>query len=442
MKSIADYYTNNPITDEAMEASWRYGFMLRPFGYTLRRLRQLKAMGSLPMKLVVQTLDAMKAIADFYQIYQMSKEKSRDALYSAYIISYMVGIFGRSVKIFKRLQELRAIPTESIKGVCVALSYIAYFYSTIKYTRNIEARSNYTKYIVNKFIDMAVEIQDKFANVKDVNHKAVRSVIFACISILSFYSFTRFRYSLANVIMRRKVIKHFTKTSLYLRKVKVKASDLVSIMLAVKGMKYILRFLKRYTLNPIQRRRAYKNLKIISRMSYALSSLSSVNPSNISSIGDALGATLNEVRSIDISQVEAVTNLFNAFNGINKSENIINKFAESVKEFTTSCKELREAMSQNTDALNNADANNNKRRKSSLFGRLKDKIDDFIGVDSNDNNNNIAPQSEGVRIVNVDEIAKTIAEKINGVISVDMPDTQVQLTINGTGGNEWTITRY
>jgi uncharacterized protein YoxC len=213
-------------------------------------------------------------------------------------------------------------------------------------------------------------------------------------------------------------------------------------MLAVRGMKYILRFLKRYTLNPIQRRRAYKNLKIISRMSYALSSLSSVNPSNISSIGDALGATLNEVRSIDISQVEAVTNLFNAFNGINKSENIINKFAESVKEFTTSCKELREAMSQNTDALNNADANNNKRRKSSLFGRLKDKIDDFIGVDSNDNNNYMTPQSEGVRIVNVDEIAKTIAEKINGVISVDMPDTQVQLTINGTGGNEWTITRY
>jgi hypothetical protein len=100
-------------------------------------------------------------------------------------------------------------------------------------------------------------------------------------------------------------------------------------------------------------------------------------------------------------------------------------------------------MSQNTDALNNADANSNKRKKSSLFGRLKDKMDDFIGFGSNDNNNNYTnPQSEGVRIVNVDEIAKTIAEKINGVISVDMPDTQVQLTINGTGGNEWTITRY
>jgi hypothetical protein len=44
--------------------------------------------------------------------------------------------------------------------------------------------------------------------------------------------------------------------------------------------------------------------------------------------------------------------------------------------------------------------------------------------------------------VNIDELAKTIAEKINGSLSIDVPDTQVQLLINGTGGNEWTITKY
>ena len=38
--------------------------------------------------------------------------------------------------------------------------------------------------------------------------------------------------------------------------------------------------------------------------------------------------------------------------------------------------------------------------------------------------------------------AKTIAEKINGALSIEVPDSQVQLLINGTGGNEWTITRY
>jgi hypothetical protein len=42
----------------------------------------------------------------------------------------------------------------------------------------------------------------------------------------------------------------------------------------------------------------------------------------------------------------------------------------------------------------------------------------------------------------VDELAKTIADKINGALSVDVADTQIQLLINGTGGNEWTITKY
>ena len=36
----------------------------------------------------------------------------------------------------------------------------------------------------------------------------------------------------------------------------------------------------------------------------------------------------------------------------------------------------------------------------------------------------------------------TIAEKINGSLSVDVSDAQVQLFINGIGGNEWTISRY
>ena len=37
---------------------------------------------------------------------------------------------------------------------------------------------------------------------------------------------------------------------------------------------------------------------------------------------------------------------------------------------------------------------------------------------------------------------KDIADKINGALSVDVADTQIQLLINGTGGNEWTITKY
>ena len=51
-------------------------------------------------------------------------------------------------------------------------------------------------------------------------------------------------------------------------------------------------------------------------------------------------------------------------------------------------------------------------------------------------------ETKGIRISNVDEIARNIADKINGSLSLDIPDTQIQLLINGTGGNEWILTRY
>jgi hypothetical protein len=163
-----------------------------------------------------------------------------------------------------------------------------------------------------------------------------------------------------------------------------------------------------------------------------MSRLSNIDKTNLSSIGDTLTNTLNGVSTVDLSTVQAVTNMFNAFNGINKSESILNKFTESVKEFTTTCKNLMDAMNYNTDAINNIDttgvngSQTNETKENNIFK---------INTDS-------TKQNDGVRIINVDEIAKTIAEKINGTLSVDMPDTQVQLLINGTGGNEWTISRY
>ena len=90
-------------------------------------------------------------------------------------------------------------------------------------------------------------------------------------------------------------------------------------------------------------------------------------------------------------------------------------------------------MSNNTDAINNIDS----------FGRNSSYTNEIIEtnfIEKSSNGNEI--QTGGIRIANVDEIAKTIAEKINGALSLDVPDTQVQLLINGTGGNEWTITRY
>ena len=128
-----------------------------------------------------------------------------------------------------------------------------------------------------------------------------------------------------------------------------------------------------------------------------------------------------------------------AFNKISKSENLINKFTESVKKFTETCKDLMDAMGNNTDAINNINTSESK-KSGSFFDNIKEKVTNSIGGDSNDNNE--TTHTNGVRITNVDEIAKTIAEKINGALSVDVPDAQIQLLINGTGGNEWTITKY
>ena len=76
-----------------------------------------------------------------------------------------------------------------------------------------------------------------------------------------------------------------------------------------------------------------------------------------------------------------------------------------------------------------------------LFFGFDNKNENIINnvIETGSNNNS---KTNGVCITNVDEIARTIAEKINGALSVDVSDTQVQLLINGMGGNEWTISRY
>jgi hypothetical protein len=218
-----------------------------------------------------------------------------------------------------------------------------------------------------------------------------------------------------------------------------------SVIYSVKSMRRIMRFLKYGGVSFLEKRKVDNNLNILTRSAFAMSQLSKVNPFNMHAVGDALSTIFDDVKKIDISQMEAVTNMFNAFNGINKSENIINKFTESVKEFTSTCGKLINAMSNNTNAINNFDTGNssNDYNDGSLFSRIKENVANYL---ESKRNNTSTPtyinNNSSVRIENVDELAKTIAEKINGSLSVDIPDTQVQLLINGIGGNEWTISRY
>ena len=152
------------------------------------------------------------------------------------------------------------------------------------------------------------------------------------------------------------------------------------------------------------------------------------------SVVDSMTNVINGVNTVNIDKVEAVTTMFNTFSKINKTKNIIDKFTESVKEFTSACEELMLAMGDNTDAINNIDK----------FGTNSPVINNSNEnyIEMGYNNNVPSQQGNGIRITNVEELARTIAENINGALYVDVPDTQVQLLINGTGGNEWVISKY
>ena len=155
-----------------------------------------------------------------------------------------------------------------------------------------------------------------------------------------------------NAKKAEKIIKPFSKIIEFSSKLKNNISgygenDTNSVKRSIESIKHILNFLKFNTLNSFEIKKARTNIRILKDMSNAMSDVSLINYENITSVGDAITTTLGKVNTIDISQVNAVTNMFNAFNGINKSENILNKFTESVNKFTEACLNLLDAIEDN-----------------------------------------------------------------------------------------------
>ena len=439
MSEIATYYVKHPIEREVIKQARRYKRMLKPFGKAIGYLSKLKEMGTIPMKLVHQALKAISTIANFYNGQKMGLFAGLKSKRSASMITRIVSSFGDAVKSLKDLKELRNIPTDAIIGTVNALSSIVWFFNTAKFKRTIKLKSALTKYAVNEFVNMSMEIQDKLANVKPVELTGIYSIIYACRSIINYYTFTKFIPTIMRVDKMNNIIKRFILSAQDLKTVDFDVKGYSSVNRAINSMRQIMKFLKRDTLNIVQRKIAKKNIGILNTMSNIMSKLSKVDTSGISSIGGSLSDALSGVNAVDLGQVIAVTNMFKAFSKISKSENIINKFTESVKEFTETCKELMDAMGNNTDAINNMDVDRNKQH-GFIFDTINERANSVSADNSNVSNTNT--QMGGIRITNVDEMAKAIAEKINGSLSVDVSDTQVQLLINGTGGNEWIISRY
>jgi hypothetical protein len=375
-------------------------------------------------------IDICKSIVDFYgnSLSLESEEKIKQINNS---IDKFSNIAKKVQNDFANVKEININGFKSIIDTC---KYIVNFYVN---SLSLESEEKIKKinHSINEFSVIAKKVQNDFANIQEINVKSFESIIDTYNNIVNFYSFKPFFASDKKIKQINNGIDSFAKLTKSIKD-NIQGftdNDYLSTTFAIKSMKEIVSFLDKNTLDDRQQRRAKKNVTLLKTMADAMSSLTNFNTLNVSSVGEAFTNALGGVSTVDLGEVQAVTNMFNAFNNINKSQNVINKFTESVKEFTNTCKNLMDAMNYNTDAINNLDTS-----AISNSHIIEHRGNNIIELGSN-NNQNI---NNGVCITNVDEIARTIAEKINGVLSVDMPDTQVQLLINGTGGNEWTISRY
>jgi hypothetical protein len=406
LDSVSTFFSKNSLKLKTIRNAKKYKRLLKPFGKTISSLSKLKELGSIPMKLLHQTLNAMNIIANYY----INNPIDSKAIKQAKEYKRLLKPFGKTLNYFGKLKEMGGIPLKLVHQTLNAIKTIANYYinNPIEKTAINEAKK-YKKIL--KPFSKTLNYFGKLKEMGGIPLKLVNQTLTAISTISKFYLnqkigfFGDIKYAVG-AKMIDKIVTSFVDNVERLKK---------------------LNDIKNIPINEIER--------IVIAIGN-ISNLSNIKTSNIISVGNTLSNTLDDVNVVDLNKVQAVTNMFNAFNSINKSDNIINKFTESVKDFTESCKNLMDAMNYNTDAINNIDTSgiiNN----GSYTNKIKTE-DSNTEINSNNNTN----KNNGVNILNVEEIARTIAEKINGVLSVDIPDTQVQLLINGTGGNEWTISRY
>ena len=435
MSLIANYYKNNPIDDDTIDMAEDYEDMLDPFSDTIEYLCKLRKMGDIPIGLVTKTLDSMLYIANYYK----NNPIDDDAIEQAENYEEMLKPFGKTIEHAVKLKEMGNINMDAIDNILLTLFKISTFYKRISFGDEEIDKSEDFLDIVCNFNASSIELQNNFLNVEPIDINPINSIISAFTNIINYYKLTDFSVKKRKIKNMNDAIIRFSNTAKYLN-IKVgnfSKRNEKNVDNAINSMRNILNLLKTDTLGAAERINAKKNMLLLKKMSDVMSGLSTIDSVVISSIGDALDTTLSEVNSIDISQVQAVTEMFNAFNGINKSESILNKFTESINEFTKACKDLMDAMGLNTDAINNmdgADGLGNTFVGNAAGGGINTVIETTTGEDGS--------ETKGIRISNVDEIARNIADKINGSLSIDIPDTQIQLLINGTGGNEWILTRY
>jgi hypothetical protein len=439
---ITDYYNGQDmgffgaIANRASASS--IAGIVESFGEAVAAMVTLKEMGIIPTGLIRSALNSIRTVMNFYNGQKLGFFEGIGARISASMVTGIVESFGEAVAAMGELKTMGMIPTKPIESMLSAIRGITWFYLYVPISYGIDEKCDYIELVVEKFTTMAKKIQDKFNGMKEVDHKSVESLTMACRYITNFYTFTWFFPSEEKITNINFGIEKFIESTKKLKSATIGASSTHNnVKTIVTAMEDILTFFKNSSLNIFQTIKAYRTLSIFERVAAVMTGISNVNTSNISSVGGALTEALSVVDSVDMGQVFAVTNMFNAFNKISKSENIINKFAESVKKFTETCEDLKEALENNNTTINGGSPSGiGTTLSTTSVGNIPNTNGGFFGLDNSSSN-----KSEGIKIKNVDEMANAIAEKINGALSVDMPDAQIQLLINGSGGNEWTITK-
>ena len=433
LSTTKDFFTENWLEIKVVENAERYQDLMKPFFNSAMQLSMLKAFGDIPINTIFSALASMLVISNHYTKYPIDD----DTIDQAENYEDMLKPFGTTMEYLAKLKEMGDVPLDLVNGTLNAMNTIAIYYAISPINDDIIDKAEQQEEMMEIFSN-TLKYFPKIKEIGEIPINNVLSVIRACIYITTYYRKTKFWVPLKKVFDMNTAVISFLST---INSLKNTTNDFTNAnyqnsQLIIQSMYDIITFLNLYSMGKYQRFRAYSTLNVLDRMSYTMLFISKLDASNISSVGNALTNTLNGVNAVDIDRVNAVTNMFNAFSKINKTESIIDKFTESVEKFTTACENLMTAMGNNTDAINNMD--------SFGFGINSPFInnnENHFEMGLNDNNPT-QQKPNGIRIINVDEIARTIAEKINGAISVDVPDTQVQLLINGSGGNEWTITRY
>jgi hypothetical protein len=412
---------------------------LSKFADVMKKINEMK---DIQESKIDKICNSMESICSFFKKMSLNRKAKKKSKMFIEVLNE----FKKISKILNKIKNDGELPTESyIDNLTKIVKKIFSFYDDkeINAKNKVIEKSENIKRIIYNFTKMSKRLYKTFSRMNDINEASINidTIISKCKSIINYYS-EPISLKMNKVKRINKIIKSFGKTAKYLKQKVGNFSEVDSkgIESSLSSMRSILNFLRNDTLDKLERNKAKKNIKLLDDMSHTMSGVAKIDSAGISSVGNALSTTLGEVHSIDISQVQAVTNMFNAFNGINKSENILNKFTKSVNEFTEACKNLMEAMGLNTDAINNMESDSDTDSVKNPFngGGNGGNINSVIEKTTADDGS----ETRGIRISNVDEIARNIANQINGVLSIDIPDTQIQLLINGSGGNEWIITRY